>query len=42
MYDIIGKTRKGPLRKPRRRLVDNIKMALGKIGCGGMDWIVLA
>jgi hypothetical protein len=24
---------------PRHRWVDNIKMDLGKIGWGGMDWI---
>jgi hypothetical protein len=30
-----------PLRTPRRRWVDNIKMDLGEIGCGGMDWIDL-
>jgi hypothetical protein len=33
---------KRPLGKPRRRSVDNIKMDLGEIGLGGMDWIDLA
>jgi hypothetical protein len=33
---------KRPLRRPRRRWVDNIKMDLREIGWGGMDWIVLA
>jgi hypothetical protein len=28
-----------PLGKPRRRWADNIKMDLGEIGWGGMDWI---
>jgi hypothetical protein len=27
------------LRRPKRRLVDNIKMDLKERGCGGMDWI---
>jgi hypothetical protein len=31
-----------PLRRPRRRLVDNIKMDLLDIGWGGVDWIGLA
>jgi hypothetical protein len=31
-----------PLGRPRRRWVDNIKMGLREIGCGGMDWIDLA
>jgi hypothetical protein len=31
-----------PLRRPRLRLVDNIKMDLGEIGWGGMGWIGLA
>jgi hypothetical protein len=29
--------RKGPLRRPRRRWVDNIKLDLREIGWGGMD-----
>jgi hypothetical protein len=31
--------RKRPLGRPRRRRVDNIKMDLREIGCGGTDWI---
>jgi hypothetical protein len=31
-----------PLRRPRRRWIDNIRMDLGGIGCGGVDWIGLA
>jgi hypothetical protein len=27
--------------RPRRRWVDNIKMDLLEIGCGGVDWIGL-
>jgi hypothetical protein len=34
--------RKRSLRRRRRRWVDNIKMDLREIGCGGMDWIDLA
>jgi hypothetical protein len=34
-----GKT---PLRRPRRRWVNNIKVDLKEIRCGGMDWIDLA
>ena len=33
---------KRPLWIPRRRWVDNIKMALQEVGCGYMDWIGLA
>jgi hypothetical protein len=33
---------KRPLGRPRRRWVDNIKMALGEIGWDGRDWIKLA
>jgi hypothetical protein len=33
---------KRPLRSPRRRWVDNIKMDLREIGWHGMDWIALA
>jgi hypothetical protein len=33
---------KRPLRRPRRRWVDNIRMDLGKVGWGDMDWIDLA
>jgi len=31
-----------PLGRPRRRLVDNIRMDLQQVGCGYMDWIGLA
>jgi hypothetical protein len=33
---------KRPLGRPRRRWEDNIKMDLQEVGCGGMDWMVLA
>jgi hypothetical protein len=33
---------KRPLVRPRRMWVDNIKMDLGEVGSGGMDWIGLA
>jgi hypothetical protein len=40
---LVGKPEgKGPLQRPRRRWVDNIKMDLKEIECGGMDWIDLA
>jgi hypothetical protein len=40
---LVGKPEgKKPLRGPRRRLVDNVKMNLREIGWGGMDWIDLA
>jgi hypothetical protein len=29
---------KRPLGRPRRRLVDNIKMDLGEVGWGDVDW----
>jgi hypothetical protein len=32
---------KRPLRRPRRRWVDNIKMDIREIGRDGMDWIDL-
>jgi hypothetical protein len=28
--------------RPRRRWVDNIRMDLGEVGCGYVDWIGLA
>ena len=31
-----------PLGRPRRRWVDNIRMDLQVVGCGYMNWIVLA
>jgi hypothetical protein len=33
---------KKPLRRPRLRWEDNIKMDLQKVSFGGMDWIKLA
>jgi hypothetical protein len=33
---------KRQLGRPRRRRVDNIKMDIREIGCGGMEWIDLA
>jgi hypothetical protein len=44
MYRLLaGKPeRKRPLRRPRRRWVDNIRMDLGEVGCGDVDWIGLA
>jgi hypothetical protein len=40
---LVGKPEgKRPLGRPRRRWVDNIKLDLGEIGWGGMDWINLA
>jgi hypothetical protein len=33
---------KRPVRKPRRRWVDNIKMNIREIGWDGVDWIDLA
>ena len=33
---------KRPLRRPRRRWVDNIMTDLQDVGCGYMDWIGLA
>jgi hypothetical protein len=33
---------KRPVRRPRRRWEDNIKMDLQEVGCEGMDWIELA
>ena len=33
---------KNHLEDPSRRWEDNIKMDLQELGCGSMDWIVLA
>jgi hypothetical protein len=33
---------KRPLGRPRWRWVDNIRMDLGEVGCGDVDWIGLA
>jgi hypothetical protein len=36
---LVGKPEgKRPLGRPRRRLVDNIRMDLGEVGWGGLDW----
>jgi hypothetical protein len=40
---LVGKPEgKRPLRRQRRRWVDNIKMDLGEIGWDGREWIKLA
>ena len=40
---LVGKPEgKRPLRRPRRRRVDNIRMDLQEVGCGYVDWIGLA
>jgi hypothetical protein len=40
---LVGKPEvKRPLGKPRRRWVDNIRMDLGEVGWGNVDWIGLA
>jgi hypothetical protein len=40
---LVGKPEgKRLLGRPRHRWVDNIKMDLGEIGWGGVDWICLA
>jgi len=40
---LVGKPEgKGPLGRPRRRCVDNIRTDLQDVGCGYMDWIGLA
>jgi hypothetical protein len=33
---------KRPLGRPRLKLMDNIKMDLQEVGCGGVDWINMA
>jgi hypothetical protein len=33
---------KRPVGRPKRRVADNIRMDLGKIGWDGVDWIGLA
>jgi hypothetical protein len=39
---LVGKPEgKRPLERPRCRCVDNIRMDLGEIGGGGVDWIGL-
>jgi hypothetical protein len=40
---LVGKAEvKAPIERPRGGLMDNIKMDLGEIGRGGVDWIDLA
>jgi hypothetical protein len=40
---LVGKPEgKRPLGKPRRRCLDNIRMDLGVVGWGDVDWIGLA
>jgi hypothetical protein len=40
---LVGKpVGKRPLGKPRRTCVDNIRMDLGEVGWGDVDWIGLA
>ena len=40
---LVGKPEgKRQLGRPRRRWVDNIRMDLGQVGCGCVDWIGLA
>jgi hypothetical protein len=40
---LVGKPEgKRPLRRPRRRWVDNIRMDLREVGWGDVDWIGLA
>jgi hypothetical protein len=40
---LVGKPEgKRPLGRPRRRWVDNIRMDLGEVGCGDVNWISLA
>jgi hypothetical protein len=43
-YRLLVEKREGkrPLGRPRRRWVDNIKMDLGEVGWGDVDWIDLA
>ena len=44
MYRVlVGKPEgNSPLGRPRRRWVNNIRMDLQEVGCGYMDWILLA
>jgi hypothetical protein len=39
---LLGKPRgNGPIGRPRRRRVDNVKMGVGEVGWGGAEWIGL-
>jgi hypothetical protein len=41
--NVVGKPEgKGPLGRPRRRWLDNIRMDLVEVGWGDVDWIGLA
>ena len=44
VYKVLAGKPKGkrPLGIPRHRWLDNIKMRLQEVICGGMDWIELA
>jgi hypothetical protein len=39
---LVGKPREKPLGRPKRRWLDNIRMDLGEVGWGDVDWIGLA
>jgi hypothetical protein len=40
---LVGKPEgKRPLRRPRRKWLDNIRMVLGEVGSGDVNWIGLA
>jgi len=39
---LMGKPERRPLRRPRHRWVDIIRIDLQEVGCGYMDWIGLA
>jgi hypothetical protein len=40
---LVGKSEgRRSIGRPRRRRVNGIKMDLGEIGCGGMDWTGMA
>jgi hypothetical protein len=40
---LVGKSEgKRPLGRPRRRWMDNIRMDIGEVGWGDVDWIGLA
>jgi hypothetical protein len=43
-YRLLGGQPEGKrqLGRPRRRSVDNIRIDLGEVGCGDVDWIGLA
>jgi hypothetical protein len=42
MVLVVKSEGKIPLRRPRHRWEDNIKVDLQEVGCEGMDWIELA